>query len=101
MALMAFESDPIRRPGPRTLHGWIHDAAFVIFVVALLAALFFLWREMGRDPRWKAHARYTLLTGVCAALLLFLPGVAYYLFLLVVLFWFEVTAVRLWRVCGP
>lgn len=28
MALMGFETDPIRRVGPRTLHGLIHDAAF-------------------------------------------------------------------------
>jgi hypothetical protein len=34
-------------------------------------------------------------------LLLFLPGVAYYLFLLVVLAWFEVTALHLWRIYGP
>jgi hypothetical protein len=30
--------------------------------------------------------------------LLFLPGVAYYLFLVVVLLWFETTAIKLWRV---
>ena len=45
IALMAFETDPIRRTGPRTLHGWIHDAAFVLFVIAVLAAFFFLWRR--------------------------------------------------------
>jgi len=38
---------------------------------------------------------------VLAALLLLLPGIAYYLFLLVVLAWFEVTALRLWRFYGP
>jgi hypothetical protein len=29
-----------------------------------------------------------------------MPGIAYYLFLLVVLAWFEVTALRLWRFYG-
>jgi Protein of unknown function (DUF998) len=100
MALMAFETDPIRRTGPRTLHGWIHDAAFVLFVIAVLAAFFFLWQRFRKDPRWQDHARYTLVTGVLAALLLLLPGIAYYLFLLVVLAWFEVTALRLWRFYG-
>ena len=101
IALMAFETDPIRRTGPRTLHGWIHDAAFVLFVSAVLAAFFFLWKRFRKDPRWQDHARYTLVTGVLAALLLLLPGIAYYLFLLVVLAWFEVTALRLWRFYGP
>lgn len=97
MALMSFETDPIRRAGPRTLHGWIHDVAFVLFVLALLPAIFFLWRRFRGDPRWQSHARYTLVTGLLATLFLLLPGVAYYLFIVVALVWFEVTAVRLWR----
>lgn len=101
MALMSFETDPIRRTGSRTLHGWVHDVAFVLFVLALLPAFFFLWRRLSKDPLWRSHARYTLVTGLLATLLLFLPGVAYYLFLLVVLVWFEVTALRLWRIYGP
>jgi uncharacterized membrane protein YidH (DUF202 family) len=97
MALMGFETDPIRRVGPRSMHGLIHDAAFVIFVLALLAALFSLWRRFEADPRWRGHARYTLATVILAVLLLFLPGVAYYLFIVTMLAWIEVTAIRLWR----
>jgi hypothetical protein len=97
MALMGFETDPIRRVGPRSLHGLIHDAAFVIFVVAFLAALFSLWRRFKAHLSWRGHARYTLATGILAVLLLFLPGVAYYLFIVTLLAWIEVTAVRLWR----
>jgi hypothetical protein len=67
----------------------------------VLAAFIFLWRRLRKDPSWGGHARYTLVTGVLAALLLLLPGIAYYLFLLVVLAWFEVTALRLWRIQGP
>jgi hypothetical protein len=97
MALMAFETDPILRTTPRTFHGWVHDAAFVAFVVGLVLALFALWVGMRRDPPWQDHARYTLATATCAMLLLFLPGVAYYLFLAAVLAWMELTALRLWR----
>ena len=50
MALMGFETDPIRRGGPRTLHGLIHDAAFVLFVLALLAALFMLGQRFKTAP---------------------------------------------------
>jgi Protein of unknown function (DUF998) len=98
MALMGFETDPIRRIGPRSSYGLIHDTAFVVFVVAFLAALFSLWRRFGADPRWWSHARYTLVTGILAVLLLSLPGVAYYLFIATLLIWIEVTAVRL---CHP
>jgi uncharacterized membrane protein YidH (DUF202 family) len=97
MMLMGFETDPIRRIGPRSLHGLIHDAAFVIFVLAFLAALFSLWRRFEADPRWRGHARYTLATGTLAVLLLLLPGVAYYLFIVALLAWIEATAIRLWR----
>ena len=97
MILMGFETDPIQRIGPRSLHGLIHDAAFVIFVLAFLVALFALWRRFEVYPRWRGHARYTLATGILAVLLLLLPGVAYYLFVGMLLAWIEVTAIRLWR----
>jgi hypothetical protein len=97
MALMGFETDPIRRTGPRTVHGWIHDLAFVLFVLALLLTFFFLWRRLSKDPLWRSHARYTLVTGSLATLLLFLPDVAYYVFIANALAWFEVMAIRLWR----
>jgi hypothetical protein len=101
MALMGFETDPpIQSTGPRTLHNLIHDLAFALFVLALLPAFFFLWLRFREDALWRDQARYTLITGLLATLLLFLPGVAYYLFLAVVLVWFEVTAVRLWRLSG-
>jgi uncharacterized protein DUF998 len=97
MALMGFETDPIRRIGPRSLHSLIHDAAYVIFVLAFLGALFSLWRRFETDPHWQGHAIYTLATGILAVLLLWLPGVAYYLFLVTLLVWIEVSAIRLWR----
>jgi len=97
MTLMGFRTDPIERVGPRSPHGLIHDAAFVVFVLAFLVALFFLWCGSRWDARWRGHARYTLATGIMAVLLLLLPGVAYYLFLVTLLAWIEVTAIRLWR----
>ena len=97
MALLAFETDPLDRTGPRTLHNFIHDAAFVLFVLSLLPALFLLWRRMRKDPFWRGHARYTLATALVASACLVLPGVAYYLFLAAVLAWFEATAIKLRR----
>lgn len=97
ISLMGFETDPIRRIGPRSLHGLIHDAAYVIFFLAFMAALFSLWRRFEEHSRWRAHARYTLATGILAVLLLLLPGVAYYAFIITLLAWIEATAIRLWR----
>ena len=97
MSLMGFETDPIRRVEPRSLHGLIHDAAYMIFVLCFLTALFSLWRRFEADSRWRGHARYTLATGILAVLLLLLPGVAYYAFIVTLLAWIEPTAIRLWR----
>ena len=97
MALMGFETDPIQSTGPQTLHNLIHDLAFALFVLALLASFFFLWRRFGEDAQWRCHARYTLASGVIATLSLFLPGVAYYVFIAVVLVWISTTGVKLWR----
>ena len=69
----------------------------MLFVLALLAALFTLWQRFKTAPRWRGHARYTLSTGMLAVPLLFLPGVAYYLFIVTVLTWIFATAIRLWR----
>ena len=101
MALMAFETDPIQRVGPRSLHGLVHDAAFVLFILAMLAALFTLWRWFRKRLRWRGHASYTLATGMLAMLLLVLPGVAYYLFIVTLLAWIFVTGLRLWSAQPP
>jgi hypothetical protein len=95
MALMGFESDPIQRIGPRSLHGLVHDAAFVLFISTMLGALFSLWRAFRKHLCWRDHAPYTLATGMLAVLLLLLPGVAYYLFIVTLLAWIFVTAMRL------
>ena len=100
MALLAFETDPITRTGPRTLHGWVHDLAFVLFIGSLALSFLFLWRRMERDPSWRAYGRYTLVTGLLAIPLLLLHGLTYYLSLVLVLIWLEVLAIRLWAISG-
>ena len=95
MTLLSLETDPIRRTGPRSWHGLVHDIAFVVFALALVLALLFLWLRMRKDPRWHRHARFTLATAVACAACLVLPGVAYYGFLLTALAWIEATAIKL------
>jgi hypothetical membrane protein len=95
MALMAFETDPIRRTGPRSWHGLVHDAAFVVFALALLLSLLALWHRTRGDPGWRRHARLTLATALVCAACLVLPGVAYYLFLAAALAWIWATALKI------
>lgn len=95
MALLAFETDPVRRTGPRSWHGLVHDAAFVVFAPALLLSLLALWYRMRGDPGWRRHARYTLATAIVCAACLFLPGVAYYGFFAAALAWIETTSLKL------
>jgi hypothetical protein len=97
MALLTFETDPIRRTGPRSPPGLVHDASFIVFALSLLLSHFFELRMDGDDPRWRGHARLTLAIALVCAACLALPGVAYYLFLAATLLWIEVTALRLWR----
>lgn len=95
MALLAFETDPIRRTGPRSWQGLIHDAAFVVFALALLMSLLVLSHRMRGDPGWRPHAHLTIATAVVCAACLLIPGVAYYLFLVAALAWIEATALKL------
>ena len=97
MALLAFETDPIRRTGPRSPHGLVHDASFVVFALSLLLSLLFLGLRMRHDPRWRDHSTPTLAAALVCAACLVLPGVAYYLFPAAALLWIELTALRLWR----
>ena len=101
MALLAFETDPIRRTGPRSWHGLVHDAAFVVFALALLLALLFLWRRMRKNPGWRRHASYTLATALVCAACLVLQGVAYYGFLAAALAWIEATAIKMLAASRP
>jgi hypothetical protein len=100
MALLAFKTDLIIRTGPRTLHGWVHDVAFVLFIVSLVSSFYFLWRRMGKDPLWKSQGRYTMVTGLLATPLFLLTGPTYYLSLALILVWLEILAIRLWTVSG-
>jgi hypothetical protein len=103
MVLLGFRADPRTSGLPQTWHGWIHALAFFVVAFAILAAYFVLWRRLKRDPLWSGFGSYTLISGVLCTILLFMsftdliiPGqVAFYLFLVVMLAWIEVIAIRL------
>jgi hypothetical protein len=101
LMLLGFKTDVEYGGATRTLVGTIHDVAFSLLGVALLAALFALARRFGQDPAWRGHARYTVLTGILVAPAFLFKGIVFYAFLANVLVWFELTAWRLWWIALP
>ncbi len=96
LALMglAFTTDPTIRSTPATWHGRLHDASFVILGLSLLPAMLVLGYAFRLDPRWRKVSTYTWLTVALAFPTFWLKGAFFYLFLLVVLTWSEVVALR-------
>jgi hypothetical protein len=103
MLLLGFKADPRTSGLPQSWYGRIHALAFFVVALAILAAYFVLWRRLRRDSLWSGYGSYTLISGVLCTILLFMsftdliiPGqVAFYLFLVVMLAWIEVIAIRL------
>ena len=101
LALMCLSSltDPTYTGAPAvpTLHGEIHDAAYLLLGLSFLPGLAVLAVDFGRRPEWRLHAGITWLV-----LLLTLPsfaikGITFYIFLLGVMAWYELTALRIWQ----
>ncbi len=96
MCLLAFATDPTNSAAPATLHGRIHDAAFAVTGVALLASLVcfgFAFRGDGRRA-------FAVFSWVAAALIVpsfTVKGIVFYFFPAVFLAWCEAAAVQLLR----
>jgi hypothetical protein len=71
LVLAAFKTDPHLMQGPQTWHGTIHFLAFLLLVLSFFLSLFFWWRRLRGDPRWRAYAPYTLITTILYIALLF------------------------------
>lgn len=101
MVLAGFKTDPDISDGPQSWHGMIHGVAYLLLVFSLLPAFFFLWWRMRKDPLWRGHGVYTLITGVLMVVLFLTPwSTSFYLFLALMLVWVEVLALRLLSLAG-
>ncbi len=96
LALMglAFTTDPTIRSTPATWHGRLHDASFVVLGLTLLPAMLVLGYAFRLDPRWRNVSIYTWATVALAFPTFWLKGAFFYIFLLAVLTWSEVVALR-------
>jgi cytochrome b561 len=95
LAMLAFTTDPTIRETPSTWHGRLHDLSFVLLGLTLFPAMIVLGFAFRNDDKWKNLSLYTWLTLCLAAPAFALKGAAFYVFLLAILVWNEVVALRL------
>ncbi|HNQ94841.1 MAG TPA: DUF998 domain-containing protein [Anaerolineales bacterium] len=95
LAGLAFTTDPTNRVTPATWHGRLHDLSFVILGLTLMPAMILLGFAFQKDERWKNLSAYTWITVALAFPAFWLKGAAFYVFMLAVLIWSEVVALRL------
>jgi len=97
LASLAFTTDPTIRSTPATLHGQLHDLAFVLLGITLIPAMILLAFAFRHSEHWRRLSSYTWGTALLAVPTFSLKGAAFYIFLLAVLVWSEVIAFQLNR----
>ena len=97
LATLAFTTDPTIRDYPATWHGRLHDLSFVLLGLTLFPSMIVLGFAFHADERWKNLAIYTWGTLALAGPAFFIKGAAFYVFLLAILIWNEIAAIRLNR----
>lgn len=98
LAMLAFTTDPTIRDTPATWHGRLHDLSFVLLGLTLFPAMIILGFAFRNDEKWKSLSLYTWLTLAFAVPAFALKGAAFYVFLLAILVWNEVAALRLYQI---
>jgi len=97
LAGLAFPTDPttLADSTPATWHGRLHDLSFVLLGLTLMPAMILLGFAFRNAEHWRNLALYTWVTVALALPAFWLKGAAFYAFMLVVLVWSEVVAMRL------
>jgi len=97
MSFLAFSTDPTNRASPATLHGRIHDGAFVVLGVTLLASLVAFGFVFRGEKSWRANAVLSWVTATLIVPSFTIKGITFYFFLVGFLAWCETAAFKLWR----
>ncbi len=95
LAGLAFTTDPTIRSTPATWHGELHDLSFVLLGITLMPSILLLGFVFRNDGYWKGLSLYTWITVALALPTFWFKGAAFYVFMLMVLAWSEVVAIRL------
>ena len=92
---LVFTTDPTIRSYPKTWHGILHDSFFTLLGITLMSGMLLLGRVFQREKHWKNLSIYTWVTLALVVPTFWLKGAAFYVFLLAILLWSEVIALRL------
>ncbi|HLO17927.1 MAG TPA: DUF998 domain-containing protein, partial [Anaerolineales bacterium] len=92
---LIFTTDPTIRSYPKTRHGILHDSFFAVLGVTLMLGMLLLGRVFQKNDRWKNLSIYTWGTLALVIPTFWLKGLAFYVFLLVILLWSEIVAFHL------
>ena len=92
---LVFTTDPTLGSTSRTWHGLLHDGFFVLLGLTLMPSMLVLGFVFRQKEQWKDLSIYTWSTVALAVPTFWLKGVAFYVFLLAILVWDEVIALRL------
>jgi hypothetical protein len=95
LAGLAFTTDPTIRSTPATWHGRLHDLSFVLLGLTLMPSMILLGFAFRHSGQWRSLSSYTWGTALLAVPTFSLKGSAFYIFLLAVLVWCQVVALRL------
>jgi hypothetical protein len=95
MMSLVFTSDPTIGRTAYTWHGFLHDAFFAVLGFTLMPGMLLLGRSFQNHARWKNLSLYTWGTLAFVIPTFWLKGVAFYIFLLLILGWSKVVAFRL------
>ena len=92
---LIFTTDETLSPAPRTWHGLLHDGFFALLGFTLMPGMLLLGGVFRRFEHWKNLSVYTWITLALVIPTFWLKGVAFYVFLLAILTWSMVIALRL------
>lgn len=95
MMALIFTTDPTLTTVRKSWHGILHDSFFALLGLTLMPGMFLLGRVFQKKEHWKNLALYTWITLALILPTFWLKGVFFYVFLLAILTWSVVVALRL------
>lgn len=97
MMLLGFKTDPTYRTTPATIHGMLHDTAFVIMGVSFLCTFVAFAHSLRRYRGWQGFAHYSWLSAFIVVPAITVKGYMFYAFLFNTLAWVTYFALRVQR----
>jgi hypothetical protein len=92
---LIFTTDPTLTTVRKSWHGLLHDSFFALLGLTLMPGMLLLGGVFLQNEQWKNLSVYTWITLALIVPTFWLKGVAFYVFLMAILTWSVVVALRL------